>query len=246
MNIIEFVSVSKRYRMGEVEVVALDKVDFVVPEGDFVAITGPSGSGKTTMLNLIGCLDFASEGTILVAGRPVADLAESELDMLRSRTFGMIFQSFNLIPVLTAQENVALPLHLQKLPRDEIRSRALAALDAVGLGRFAAFKPDQLSGGQRQRVAIARALVARPKLMLADEPTASLDSANAQALVVLMKKLNEEQGVSFVFSTHDERLLRHVRRIVELQDGKLHASRGGSGGAGASPAVSERCVGEPA
>lgn len=246
MNIIEFVSVSKRYRMGEVDVVALDKVDFIVPEGDFVAITGPSGSGKTTMLNLIGCLDFASEGKILVGGRPVAELAESELDMLRSRTFGMIFQSFNLIPVLTAQENVALPLHLQKLARDEICSRALAALDAVGLGRFAGFKPDQLSGGQRQRVAIARALAARPKLMLADEPTASLDSANAEALVVLMKKLNEDQGVSFVFSTHDERLLRHVRRVVELQDGKLHAVRDGTASVGANAIDSRRYAGEPA
>jgi putative ABC transport system ATP-binding protein len=235
MNIIEFVSVSKRYRMGEVDVVALDKVDFSVPKGDFVAITGPSGSGKTTMLNLIGCLDAASEGSILVEGRPVADLAEAELDTLRSRSFGMIFQSFNLVPVLTAQENVALPLYLQKLSRDEIRRRSQAALDAVGLQRFAGFKPDQLSGGQRQRVAIARALVTRPKLMLADEPTASLDTANAEALVVLMKKLNEEQGVSFVFSTHDDRLLRHVRRIVELQDGKLRSPQ---------PAAGERLVGE--
>jgi len=245
MNIIEFVSVSKRYRMGAVDVIALDKVDFAVREGDFVAITGPSGSGKTTMLNLIGCLDLASEGKILVEGRPVADLAESELDALRGRTFGMIFQSFNLVPVLTAQDNVALPLYLRKLSRDEIRSRSLAALDAVGLARFAGFKPDQLSGGQRQRVAVARALVAQPKLMLADEPTASLDSANADALVMLMKKLNEEQGVSFVFSTHDERLLRHVRRIVELQDGKLRWLRE-PGQAAPRPSADEYRMGEPA
>ena len=245
MNIIEFVSVSKRYRMGAVDVIALDKVDFAVREGDFVAITGPSGRGKTTMLNLIGCLDLASEGKILVEGRPVADLAESELDALRGRTFGMIFQSFNLVPVLTAQDNVALPLYLRKLSRDEIRSRSLAALDAVGLARFAGFKPDQLSGGQRQRVAVARALVAQPKLMLADEPTASLDSANADALVMLMKKLNEEQGVSFVFSTHDERLLRHVRRIVELQDGKLRWLRE-PGQAAPRPSADEYRMGEPA
>jgi putative ABC transport system ATP-binding protein len=221
MNIIELVSVTKRYRMGTVDVVALDKVDFTVAEGDFVAITGPSGSGKTTMLNLIGCLDTASEGSVLVQGRPVDGLAESELDLLRARTFGMIFQSFNLVPVLTALENVALPLYLLKLARAEIRRRALDALDAVGLRRFADFKPDQLSGGQRQRVAIARALIGHPKLVLADEPTANLDTANAQALVMLMKQLNEENGVSFLFSTHDERLLRHVRRIVELHDGTL-------------------------
>ena len=225
MNIVEFVSVSKRYRMGEVDVLALDQVDFIVPEGDFVAITGPSGSGKTTMLNLIGCLDTASAGTVLVGGRPVAALSEAELDHLRSRTFGMIFQSFNLLPVLTAQENVMLPLYLQNLARDTIRTRARAALDAVGLDRFAGFKPDQLSGGQRQRVAIARALVAQPKLMLADEPTASLDSANADALVVLMKQLNEEQGVSFVFSTHDERLLERVDRRITLCDGAIMADR---------------------
>ncbi|MFP5392912.1 MAG: ABC transporter ATP-binding protein [Gammaproteobacteria bacterium] len=221
MNIIEFDSVSKRYRMGTLEVAALKQVDFVVPEGDFVALTGPSGSGKTTMLNLIGCLDDPSEGRILVEGRAVGDLSERELDRLRSRTFGMIFQSFNLVPVLTARENVALPLYLQKLGRAEIEARAEAALKAVGLEPFAGFRPDQLSGGQRQRVAVARALVTRPRLVLADEPTASLDSANAEALVLLMKQLNEEQGVSFVFSTHDERLLRHVPRIVELRDGEL-------------------------
>ncbi|MCX7293669.1 ABC transporter ATP-binding protein [Janthinobacterium sp.] len=221
MNIIEFVSVSKHYRMGEVNVTALDKVNFSVAEGDFVAITGPSGSGKSTMLNLMGCLDIPSAGEILVLGKSVASMSESELDSLRSRTFGMIFQSFNLVPVLTAQENVGLPLHLQQLSRGEIRQRAMAALQAVGLERFAGFKPDQLSGGQRQRVAIARALACRPKLMLADEPTASLDTENAMALVDLMKKLNTEQGVSFVFSTHDERLLQHVNQVVELHDGIL-------------------------
>lgn len=221
MNIIEFISVSKHYRMGEVNVTALDQVDFTVEQGDFVAITGPSGSGKTSMLNLMGCLDTPSSGQILVQGKSVATLSESELDSLRSRTFGMIFQSFNLVPVLTAQENVALPLHLHRLSRTEIKNRSLEALQSVDLERFAGFKPDQMSGGQRQRVAIARALVSRPKLMLADEPTASLDTTNAMALVDLMKKLNVEQGVSFVFSTHDDRLLTQVNRIVELHDGIL-------------------------
>jgi len=221
MNIIEFISVSKNYRMGEVDVTALDRVNFTVSQGDFVAITGPSGSGKTTMLNLIGCLDTPSAGEIRVLGKSTSLLSEGELDTLRSRTFGMIFQSFNLVPVLTARENVALPLHLHGLSRTEIKARAHEALRSVGLERFANFKPDQMSGGQRQRVAIARALASRPQLMLADEPTASLDTTNALSLVALMKKLNTEHGVSFVFSTHDDRLLSQVDQIVELRDGIL-------------------------
>ncbi|TDR79757.1 ABC transporter ATP-binding protein [Paludibacterium purpuratum] len=221
MNLVEFASVTKRYQLGDVEVVALNGVDFQIQPGDFVAITGPSGSGKTTMLNLIGCLDAPSAGELRVMGKTIEALGEQALDQLRSRTFGMIFQNFNLIPVLTAEENVALPLHLHNLSRQDMRQRATEALRAVDLERFATFRPDQLSGGQRQRVAIARALVTRPQLILADEPTASLDTANALSLVELMKRLNSEQGVTFVFSTHDDRLLRHVSRIVELRDGKL-------------------------
>ncbi len=225
MYLVEFASVTKRYQLGDVEVVALDGVDFQVQPGDFVAITGPSGSGKTTMLNLIGCLDSPSDGEVKVMGKAVNALSEPALDQLRSRTFGMIFQNFNLIPVLTAEENVALPLHLHALSRQETRQRVAEALRAVGLERFAGFRPDQLSGGQRQRVAVARALVTRPQLILADEPTASLDTTNAIALVELMKQLNAEQGVTFVFSTHDDRLLQHVRRIVELRDGTLSVTR---------------------
>ncbi|MNF30305.1 Lipoprotein-releasing system ATP-binding protein LolD [compost metagenome] len=225
MILIEFESVSKHYQLGEIEVTALDSVNFAVRRGDFVAITGPSGSGKTTMLNLIGCLDSPTSGEIRVLGQPVTCLDEKALDTLRSRTYGIIFQSFNLVPVLTALENVALPLHLHPLKSSEIRERALAALCAVGLGRFADFRPDQLSGGQRQRVAVARALVTKPKLILADEPTASLDTASALSLVELMKQLNTEQGVTFVFSTHDQRLLQHVRRVVELRDGSLSTVR---------------------
>ncbi|OHX13426.1 ABC transporter ATP-binding protein [Chromobacterium sphagni] len=225
MNLVEFASVTKRYQLGDVEVVALDGVSFAVQPGDFVAITGPSGSGKTTMLNLIGCLDAPSSGEMRVMGKAVSSLDEQALDQLRSRTFGMIFQNFNLIPVLTAEENVALPLHLHGLSRQEMRKRSQDALRAVGLERFAGFRPDQLSGGQRQRVAVARALVTRPQLILADEPTASLDTTNAIALVELMKQLNADHGVTFVFSTHDDRLLQHVRRIVELRDGKLSVTR---------------------
>ncbi|MDM8350959.1 ABC transporter ATP-binding protein [Pseudomonas sp. sp1636] len=225
MILIEFESVTKHYQLGEIEVTALDNVNFTVRRGDFVAITGPSGSGKTTMLNLIGCLDSPTSGEIRVLGQPVTCLDEKALDRLRSRTYGIVFQSFNLVPVLTALENVALPLHLHSLKSSEIRERALAALCSVGLGRFADFRPDQLSGGQRQRVAVARALVTKPKLILADEPTASLDTASALSLVELMKQLNAEQGVTFVFSTHDQRLLQHVRRVVELRDGSLSTIR---------------------
>ncbi|AMX01441.1 ABC transporter ATP-binding protein [Microbulbifer thermotolerans] len=225
MNLVEFESVTKRYRLGEVEITALDAVNFAVRRGDFVAITGPSGSGKTTMLNLIGCLDSPSSGEIRVSGRPVSSLDDHALDQLRSRTYGIIFQNFNLVPVLTALENVMLPLHLHKISQEERRMRACAALAAVGLTRFADFRPDQLSGGQRQRVAVARALVTEPKLILADEPTASLDTPSALSLVELMKELNTERRVTFVFSTHDQRLLQHVSRVVELRDGKLSADR---------------------
>lgn len=225
MNLVQFSSVSKRYTLGETHVTALNDVDFDVRPGDFVAITGPSGSGKTTMLNLIGCLDSPSSGQVSINGETVDSLGESELDRLRSRSFGMIFQNFNLIPVLTALENVSLPLHLHGFKRQQMRERAQEALAAVGLDCYAAFKPDQLSGGQRQRVAVARALVTRPHLILADEPTASLDTANALALIDLMKQLNTERGVTFVFSTHDDRLLRQVSRIVELRDGHLSVVR---------------------
>ncbi|MGL6162689.1 ABC transporter ATP-binding protein [Microbulbifer sp.] len=225
MNLVEFESVTKRYRLGEVEVTALDSVDFAVRKGDFVAITGPSGSGKTTMLNLVGCLDSPTSGEIRISGQPVSGLEDRALDQLRSRSFGIIFQNFNLVPVLTALENVMLPLYLHRQPRAEMRRRAAAALASVGLTRFADFRPDQLSGGQRQRVAVARALVTEPKLILADEPTASLDTASALSLVELMKQLNTERQVTFVFSTHDQRLLQHVSRVVELRDGQLSSGK---------------------
>jgi len=231
MNLVEFESVTKHYRLGEVEVTALDRVDFAVRKGDFVAITGPSGSGKTTMLNLIGCLDSPTSGEIRIAGQPVSGLDDRALDQLRSRSFGIIFQNFNLVPVLTALENVMLPLYLHRLTKAEMHRRACAALAAVGLTRFADFRPDQLSGGQRQRVAVARALVTEPKLILADEPTASLDTASALSLVELMKQLNAERRMTFVFSTHDQRLLQHVHRVVELRDGQLS---GGAEKAGAA------------
>jgi putative ABC transport system ATP-binding protein len=226
MKIVEFISVTKRYRLGGIDVTALDRVNLCVQQGDFVAITGPSGSGKTSLLNLIACLDTPTDGEVRVMEQPVRALDERQIDQLRSRSFGMIFQDFHLVPVLTAFENVMLPLHLHRLPRAQMRQRTEEVLHAVGLEGRAGAWPEQLSGGQRQRLAIARALVTRPRLILADEPTASLDTGNALALVALMKQLNEESGVTFVFSTHDERLLRQVKRVLELRDGRLSVARG--------------------
>ena len=221
MSLIELKSVSKHYTLGQVTVPALQGVDLAVDGGEFLAITGPSGSGKTTLLNLIGGLDLPTAGEVLVGGRATAECTERELDQLRSRTLGMIFQAFNLVPVLTVRENVALPLHLLGLTAREREQRVGHALESVGIAKFAAALPDKLSGGQRQRVGIARALVSRPRIILADEPTANLDSANALAIIELMRQLNHEQGVTFVFSTHDDRLLKSVDRVVTVRDGRL-------------------------
>jgi putative ABC transport system ATP-binding protein len=224
-NLIELHSVSKHYRLGEVTIPALTDVDLAIGEGEFIAITGPSGSGKTTLLNLIGCLDLPTGGKVLLGGKSVAECSEKELDILRSRTLGMIFQSFNLIPVLTARENIELPLYLHRLSASEREQRVRHAMASVGIERFADHLPDKLSGGQRQRVGIARALVTRPRLILADEPTANLDSANALAIIEEMRQLNRQQGVTFVFSTHDDRLLKSVDHVVQVRDGKVECRR---------------------
>jgi len=221
VNLIELQSVSKHYTMGDVTVPALSGIDLAIEDGEFLAITGPSGSGKTTLLNLAGCLDLPTSGEVLIGGRSTAECPERELDELRRRTLGMIFQAFNLIPVLTVRENVALPLHLHRLGAREREQRVGHALESVGIRKLAGSLPDKLSGGQRQRVGIARALVTRPRVILADEPTASLDSANALAIIDLMRVLNREQGVTFVFSTHDERLIKSVDRVVNVRDGRL-------------------------
>jgi len=221
LALIELKSVSKHYLLGQVTVPALSAIDLAVEAGEFLAITGPSGSGKTTLLNLVGCLDLPTAGEVLVGGRSTAECSERELDQLRSRTLGMIFQAFNLVPVLTVRENVALPLQLRKLSRRECEQRVGHALESVGIAKFDGQLPDKLSGGQRQRVGIARALVTRPRIILADEPTANLDSANALGIIELMRQLNREQGVTFVFSTHDDRLLKSVDRVVTVRDGRL-------------------------
>jgi putative ABC transport system ATP-binding protein len=224
-NLIELHSVSKHYRLGDVTIPALTDVNLAIEEGEFMAITGPSGSGKTTLLNLIGCLDLPTSGKVLLDGKSVAECSEKELDILRSRTLGMIFQSFNLVPVLTARENIELPLYLHRLSAGEREQRVRHAMASVGIERFADHLPDKLSGGQRQRVGIARALATRPRLILADEPTANLDSVNALAIIDEMRQLNRQQGVTFVFSTHDDRLLGSVDHVVQVCDGKVERSR---------------------
>src|SRR5437773_4802791 len=212
--------VSKTYRLGKVGVAALDDVSFTVATGEFVAIAGPSGSGKTTLLNLIGCLDTPTAGEVLIDGESVSTLSPGQRADLRARKLGFVFQTFNLIPVLTAYENVEYALLIRRRGGDTA-TRVRAALDQVGLRDRAAHRPSELSGGQQQRVAIARALVGDPALVLADEPTANLDSHTGQEIVELMRRLNHERGTTFVFSTHDPRIMKAADRMLEISDGRL-------------------------
>ena len=202
-------------------VTALHSLSLSFSRGEFTAIAGPSGSGKSTLLNIIGTLDSATSGEVVYDGRKVSGLSEAELADFRLRSLGFVFQAYNLIPVLTAVENVEYVLALQGLPKTERRERAMAALKAVGLTSQAGRRPDLLSGGQQQRVAVARAIVHRPMVVLADEPTANLDSKTAEHLLELMQGLNTEQGVTFLFSSHDPRVLARAKRIVRIHDGRL-------------------------
>jgi putative ABC transport system ATP-binding protein len=212
----------KNYTLGKVVVPALRGVSLDVHEGEFLSIAGPSGSGKTTLLNLIGCVDTPTSGTVEVAGRDTSQLGERALTNLRLHTIGFIFQSFNLVPVLSVLQNVELPLLLQgKLGGAERKSRVLGLLERVGLHDHARHRPTELSGGQRQRVAIARALVTRPQIVLADEPTANLDSVTGENIIDLMKELNRTEHTTFIFSTHDARVMSHASAVVRLADGKL-------------------------
>jgi putative ABC transport system ATP-binding protein len=212
----------KNYTLGKVVVPALRGVTLDVVAGDFLSIAGPSGSGKTTLLNLIGCVDTPTSGTVEVAGKDTLKLSERELTALRLNTIGFIFQSFNLVSVLTVLQNVELPLLLQRdLSSRDRRARVMELLDKVGIRQYASHRPSELSGGQRQRVAIARALVTRPQLVLADEPTANLDSVTGQHILDLMKELNRTEGTTFIFSTHDQKVMAHANAIVRLADGKL-------------------------
>jgi putative ABC transport system ATP-binding protein len=220
--IIALQNVVKNYRLGETTVQALRSLNFALQPGDFTALVGASGSGKSTLLNLIGCIDLPDSGEVVFDGRNVAALNEDERAELRSRRIGFIFQNFNLMPVLDVRENVELPLVLHRdLSDKERKARVEQAVVDVGLESFAHHKPDKLSGGQRQRVAIARALVTNPSLILADEPTANLDSVTAHKIIDLMQELNTKKKVTFLFSTHDEKLIDRVRQVARIQDGVI-------------------------
>jgi putative ABC transport system ATP-binding protein len=219
--------VSKRYALDHSFVFALDGVSLRISSGEFLAIAGPSGSGKSTLLNLVGCLDSPSSGRILIDGADISSLAPTAASALRREKIGFVFQSFNLIPVFTAEENVEYPLLLRRMAESERRRRVAEALAGVGLTDRAHHRPDLLSGGERQRVAVARAVVHRPALVLADEPTANLDTHTARELIDLMRSLNHRLGITFIFSTHDQRLLERADRIVRLCDGKVIEDAGG-------------------
>jgi len=213
---------TKEYRLGNVTVPALRNVELDLQPGEFLAVAGPSGSGKTTLLNMIGCVDAPTAGTVEVDGQETTKLAERALTDLRLHKIGFIFQSFNLIGVLSVFQNVELPLLLQRVgPAAERRRRVCDLLDRVGIGVHAGQRPNELSGGQRQRVAIARALVTGPKLVLADEPTANLDSVNGQMILDLMKNLNKQEGTTFFFSTHDARVMANAEAVLRLADGAI-------------------------
>ncbi|NVL93148.1 MAG: ABC transporter ATP-binding protein [Desulfobacterales bacterium] len=219
MNIVECIDVRKTYRQGKVEVNALNGVNLSIEKGGFVALAGPSGSGKTTMLNIIGGLDLADSGRVTVDGNALAEMTQSELASLRLQKVGFVFQAYNLIPVLTALENVEYVMLLQGVPRVERRERAKAILDDVGLEGKYDRRPSELSGGQQQRVAVARAIVSNPSIVLADEPTANLDSKAGTGLLEMMRQMNERKRATFIFSTHDEMVMDYARRLVLIRDG---------------------------
>jgi len=224
MNVIELENVKKDYPLGATTVHALRGVDLAIREGDFISIVGPSGSGKTTLLNIIGCIDEATEGSVKIHGNEVTTHSDRRLTDLRLHTIGFIFQTFNLIPVLNARENVEFPLLLMKkenLSNKEIRRRAEKLLEEVGLKEQMRQKPFELSGGQRQRVAIARALVTKPAIVLADEPTANLDSETGEMILKLMKELNVIEKTTFVFSTHDPDILKYANGVLKIKDGLM-------------------------
>lgn len=225
MKVIEIKNVEKTYKESEIEVHAVRGIDLDFEEGEFAAIVGPSGSGKTTLLNIIGALDEPTSGEVLVSGTPVKDLSSGQKIDFRMWNIGFVFQSYNLIPVLTAKENVEFVMHLQGRSTRERDKRATELLQAVGLGDRMDARPGKLSGGQQQRVAVARALAAKPKFILADEPTANLDSHSTANLLDIMASLNREEEMTFVFATHDQRVIDRARRVVTVEDGKIKEDR---------------------
>ncbi len=219
--IIQTKKLTKVYDESALTITALDRVDLTIRKGEFMALAGPSGSGKTTLLNLIGGLDKPTEGTVIVAGKDIASLGKTELSDLRLFHIGFIFQAYNLIPVLTARENVEYVMLLQGVEERERIRRAEEILTEVGLADYINTRPNQMSGGQQQRVAVARAIVSNPDVVLADEPTANLDSKTGEALLTQMRHMNESHRITFVFSTHDRMVMDHARRLVILRDGAI-------------------------
>lgn len=222
MEVIRTENVTRNFKIGEVETKALRGVDLTIENGEFTALVGPSGSGKTTLLQLIGCLDIPSSGKVFINGKDVSNLNRDQRADMRRGTIGFIFQFFALIPTLTAYENVEMPLLMSNgRSPSQIRERVNYLLEAVGMTDRGHHRPDQLSGGQQQRVAIARALATEPSLILADEPTANLDTPNGHQIMEIMTRLNQETGVTFVFATHDPRVIQYARRVVTLRDGLI-------------------------
>jgi putative ABC transport system ATP-binding protein len=221
MEVAKLTDVTRVYKIGEVKTRALKGVSLTIEDGEFTSLVGPSGSGKTTLLQLIGCLDQPTTGKVVIAGRETTNLNRNKRADLRKETIGFVFQFFALIPTLSAYENVEMPLLLNGRSAAERKERVTELLAAVGMSDRAGNRPDQLSGGQQQRVAVARALATDPKLILADEPTANLDTENGEQVMEIMKKLNRETGTTFVFATHDPRVIKYATRVVTLQDGLI-------------------------
>lgn len=226
MALLELKKVKKIYQQGKIEVPALRGIDLTVEQGEFTTIFGPSGSGKTTLLNMIGCLDTPTEGEIRLNDKKVSDLSRKELAMTRRYNIGFVFQSYNLIPVLTAYENVEFAIRLtDHTSESQMKEKVLKMLAEVGLKGLESRRPNELSGGEKQRVAIARALVKKPKLILADEPTANLDSETAAGVVDIMRKMNKELNTTFIFSTHDPMVMKYANRYINLKDGMISADK---------------------
>ena len=221
MNVIEINNLTKTYHETEVPVHAVNGINLVFEQGEFAAIVGPSGCGKTTLMNMIGGLDKPTSGYVEVNGTNVSELASSKLIDFRLKNIGFVFQAYNLIPVLTAKENVEFIMQLQNWDKNEMDDRTENLLSSVGLGNKLNRRPNQMSGGEQQRVAVARALASKPQFVLADEPTANLDSHATSKLLDIMRKLNEDENITFIFSTHDQRVIDKARRVITLEDGKV-------------------------
>lgn len=222
---VEAIDLHKDYRIGKVLFPALRGIDVKIKDGEFTAIAGPSGSGKTTLLNIIGCLDIPTKGSVLINGTDINELTSKEKATLRRNEIGFVFQTFNLIPVLTAYENVEIPLILLDTEQDRKRETITSMLEEVGLGEFINRRPNEMSGGQQQRVAVARALIKNPSMVLADEPTANLDSTTAKEILALMQELNEKHETTFIFSTHDQLVMDFAKRIIYLRDGRVTSDK---------------------